>query len=276
MSETCSYCGNEVPPPSQACPHCGQPGRFWNVLAANESDERAALARRYDKAEKDARNRKADITLQDFESAVRGSKAVITRYYSEVLRLAGSTRQIYGTFYQLVEAGIRLPEGNKWDILRELADTILFPAYKKDIRFGALSLDGRGLMSYGDCSIVLRDDMIAHRASAFEENSALFVERHKFKVPKGYRAVWAERGILAVAKLFKTIDSATTPDKYSRILLNPGVTSEADDFIEVHIFGPMTVLTMERVVVIAPQASKRATIQRAIRSNLTKHNVQVN
>jgi len=52
MSEICSSCGNEVPRPSQLCPHCGQGGRFWNVLDANKPDERAALTRRYDKGKK--------------------------------------------------------------------------------------------------------------------------------------------------------------------------------------------------------------------------------
>jgi hypothetical protein len=252
------------------------------MVDANKPDERAALTRRYDKAKKDARDRNVDAVLQDFENAVAGSKSVISRYYSEVLRLASSPTQVYGTFYQLVDAGIRLPEGNQWDILRELADTILFPGYKKEIRFGALSLDGQGLPNWGDCSIVLREHMIAERTSVFEENSALFVERHKIKIsrapklPKGYRAIWQERGRLAVAKLGVRIDSATTPDKYSRILLDPGAASEADDFIEVHIFGPMTVLTMEQVIVIAPQPSKRATIRRAIKSKLEKHKVRVN
>ncbi|HMH42642.1 MAG TPA: hypothetical protein VK557_04105 [Pyrinomonadaceae bacterium] len=252
------------------------------MLEANEPDECAALGRRYDRAKKDAHNRNVDAALQDFEKAVAGSKAVISRYYSEVLRLASSPNQVYGTFYQLVDAGIRLPEGNQWDILRELADTVLFPGYKKEVRFGALSLDGQGMPNWGDCSIVLRERMIAERTSVFEENSALFVERHKIKIsrtpklPKGYRAIWLERGRLAVAKLGERIDSATTLDKYSRILLAPGAASEADDFIEAHIFGPMTVLTVEQVIVIAPQPSKRATIRRAIKSKLEKHKVRVN
>jgi len=199
-----------------------------------------------------------------------------------VLRLASSTRQLYGTYYQLIEAGLRLPDGDEWDVLRELADTVLFPKYKQEMRFGALSLDGRGLPNYGECSIVLREEMIADRTSVFEENSALFVERHNIKIsrkpnlPKGYRATWPDRAKLGVAKLYGRIDSTTTPDKYSRILLRAGATSERDDFIEVHIFGPMTVLTMEQVIVIAPQASKRTTITRAIKSILAKHNVQVN
>ena len=282
LSEKCSSCGNEVPPSAQHCPHCGQPGRFWNVLAADEPDERAALDRRYQTAKAGAIARKADGVLQDFEKALAGSKAVIARYQSDVLRLAKSMRQLYGTYYQMVEAGLQLPDGNEWDVLRGLADTVLFPDYREQMRFGALSLDGGGLPNYGECSIILREDMIADRTSVFEENSALFVERHDIRIsrqphlPKGYRATWTERAKLAVAKLHGRIDSATTPDKYSQILLKPGATTEGDDFIGVHIFGPMTVLTMERVIVIAPQTSKRATIIRAIKSKLAKHNVQVN
>lgn len=248
-------------------------------MAAEEPAEIAALERRYQAAKKDATARKADGALQDFENALSGSKAVIARSESEVLRLATSTRQLYGTYYQLIEAGLRLPDGDEWDVLRELADTVLFPHYKQEMRFGSLSLDGLGLPNFGECSIVLREEMIADRASVFEENSALFVERREIKIsrkpnlPKGYRASWSERAKLCAAKLYRRIDSTTLPDKYSRILLKAGATSEDDEFVEVHIFGPMTVLTMERVIIMAPRASKRA---KAIKSKLAKHNVQVN
>lgn len=277
----CPECDNEIQQPADRCPHCGRPGYFWNVLAAEDPAERAALERRYQAAKKDAASRKADVQLQDFEDTIAGSKAVIARSESEVLRLASSTRQLYNTYYQLIGAGVRLPEGDQWDVLRELADTLLFPGYKKEMRFAALSLDGVGLSNYGSCSIVFSNEMIAHRASVFEENSALFMEHHNIKVarnarlPKGYRATWDERSKLCVAKLFPKIDSATRSDKYSGLLLKQGVTSEGDEFVEVHIWGPMTVLTMEQVVVTDPKPHHRATIIKAIKAKLAKHNVQV-
>lgn len=279
LSISCPECKHEIPQPAERCPHCGRPGVFWNVIAAEDPAERAALERRYKAAKANAVSRNADRNLQDFENAVAGSKAVIARSEIEVHRLASSNRQLYATFYELTESGISLPAGDGWDMLRELADTVLFAKSKKHIRFGALSLDGVGLPNYGPCSLVLREEMIFHRSSVFEENSAVFMERRKIKisrepnVPKGYKAPWGERGKLCVAKLAGKIDSKTAFDKYSGILLKQGATSEDDEFVEVHIWGPMTVLTMEQVIVTSPKRNQRATILKAIKFKLAKHGV---
>lgn len=278
-SITCRECSNEIPQPAERCPHCGRPGIFWNVIAAEEPNERAALERRYKAARADASSRNADLNLQDFEQAAAQSKAVISRSEIEVLRLASSDRQLYATYYELTEGGISLPSGGQWDILRELADMILFAKSRKHIRFGALSIEGVGLPNYGPCSLVLRDQMISHRSSVFEENSAVFMERRKIKIsrepklPKGYKATWADRGKLCVAKLAGKIDSKTTSNKYSGILLKQGATSEDDEFVEVHIQGPMTVRTMDQVIVTSPKRSQRATILKAIKFKLAKHGV---
>ncbi len=279
LSILCPECTNEIPQPAERCPHCGEPGFFWNVLAAEDSTEQAALERRYQAAKRDAMSRGADEILQDFESAVAQSKAVIARSEIEILRLASSSRQLYATYHELIGEGIRLPTGDDWDMLRELADTVLFWKSKKHIRFGALSLNGIGLRNFGSCSMVLRDEMISHRTSVFEENSAVFMERHEIriarepKVPKGYKAAWKDRGKLSVAKLGANIDSGTGPDKYYVLLLRDGSPSENDEFVEVHIFGPMTVLTMEQVIVTAPKSNQRATILKAIQFKLAKYGV---
>lgn len=250
----CNFCNNPLPRSASVCPHCGRPGLYPNVADAEDHDERAALDRRYQAALTESAARGADQLLKDFEAAAAGSKAVLARSPSDLLRLANSDHDLFATYYQLRRAGLRLPQGDEWDYRRRSADLALFPDFEEHVTFAALSLDGAGLSNYGSCSIVLRNDMIAHRASVFEENSVTFTERHrvalkKGKVPPGYRAPWADRGQLCAAKLHKDIDAATRPDEYSRLLMRQGATSEDDQFVEAHIFGPWTARTIEQVSV---------------------------
>ena len=279
-SVPCPHCTNDIPQSAERCPHCAEPGYFWNVISASDSAERTALQTRYDDAKADAVSRNADVGVQDFELALDHSAAVLARSESEVLRLATSTRQLYTTYYKQIEAGLRLPDGDDWDLVRQLADTVLFPAYRENIRFAALSLDGVGLPNYGSCSLMLRSNMISRRASVFQENSVLFMEHHGISLsnpdlPKGFRATWNDRAKLCVAKLAGNIDSTTKPIQYSRLLVKAGATSADDEFVEVHIWGPISVLTMERVSVIEPKTRRKATIVKAIKSKLAKHGVTV-
>lgn len=275
----CPHCAHEIPLSAERCPHCARPGLFWNVTTAQSSEERLALQNRYEAAQADALSRGANLAVEEFGKEVKKSVAVIARSDVELHRLANSTRQLYGTYYQQIDAGLKLPDGNAWDVARELTDSLLFPNYKQQIRFAALSLDGVGLSHYGSCSLTLRDDMIAHRSTVLEENSVLFMERHGVKasrtpeVPSGFRAAWNERDKLCVAKLAKRIDSTTSPNQYSALLLKQGTRPEDDEFVEVHIFGPITVLTAAKVIVTTPKTRQKATIVKALKSKLAKHGV---
>jgi hypothetical protein len=277
----CPKCRNDIPQPAPCCPHCGEPGNFWNVINANEDGERAALESRYNAAKADALAKGTDAIVQDFENAIAGSIAVIARSDVDVHRLANSARQLYGTYYQQIDAGLRLPDSDEWDVAREITDGLLFPKYKEQIRFAALSLDGVGLSNYGSCSVTLRDELIAHRASVLVENSVLFMERNNVSVsrkpdiPKGFKAIWGERDKLCVAKLADRIDSATRPNQYSRILLKQGTSPEDDEFVEVHIFGPITIRTMAKVTVTIPESGPRRTIVEALKFKLAKHGVAI-
>ena len=82
---TCGYCSNTFPLSCDRCPHCGEPGIFSNVRAAEERAEQQALFRRYDKAKKNALNRGADSAVNDFEVEINTkSVAVIARSALEV------------------------------------------------------------------------------------------------------------------------------------------------------------------------------------------------
>lgn len=277
---SCDDCKNEIPQPASCCPHCGRWAKYWNVINANKADERTALKTRYDAAKADALARGADAAVQEFETAVADSKAVIARSIEEVQRLARSTHEIFGPYYRLIEAELKLPDGDDWDMARQLTDTVLFPHHKEQIRFAALSLDGIGLSKYGGCSIQIRNDMIAHRASVIEENSVLFMEHRNVKVsrtpgvPKGYRAPWAERDKICTAKLAARVDSATTRNQYSNLLLKQGATSADDEFVEVHIWGPMSVLSIEKVTITDSKGASE-TILKSLISQLEEHGVTV-
>jgi hypothetical protein len=183
----------------------------------------------------------------------------------ELDRLAASDKELYPTYYGLLEGQIRLPHGNEWDVLRGIADEALFPGYKEEIRFAALSLDGLGLPGYGECSFVLRDAMIAHRASIFEENSALSMKKHAYVPPPGHRATWGDRAKLCAVKTAGDIGASTGADQFPKLLLEPGATPEEDRFVEVHIWGPMTIRSIERVVV---GKLRRQSVRKSLRDRL--------
>ena len=278
----CPDCGNDFVASADRCPHCGRPGHYPNVYAAEAGDETAALQRRYQAAKDDAATRGTTSAVESFEAAAGAARVVIARPEGELQRLITSDQQLYATYYQLLNSGVMHPTGGEWDLLRRLADEVLFTGYREQVRFGALSLDGVGVINYGDCFIVLRTHMIAHRSSVFEENSALFMEHHgvmvnrTHKLPFGYRATWDQRAKLCVAKLAVKIDAVTPASSYSSLLLRQGATSEDDDFVEVHIYGQMTIRTVEEIA-FNPRLKRRPQqiVSKANRARLAKFGVGV-
>ena len=111
-------------------------------------------------------------------------------------------------------------------------------------------MDDKGLSHYGECTMVLRDKMIRHRATVFEENSAVFVKRNLIDIenlPAGRRAVWENRSKAALVKSASKLQPTTEPSEYPQILLQDGVSSADDIFVEVHIWGPMTIRSVEKI-----------------------------
>jgi hypothetical protein len=177
----------------------------------------------------------------------------------------------------LLEAEVKLPDGNAWDPLRRLADEALFPGYKEKIRFAALSLDGDGLPGYGECSLVLRDEMIAHRTSVLEGNSALLLRKWDYNVPTGSRAAWIERGRLCVAKLAARLRPGMTETDFASLLLRPRPRREDDELVEVHVWGPMSSWTFARVVLRRPVGAPGPTKVRvkALRVRLAEAGIEL-
>lgn len=263
----CEFCGYSVPLDWDHCPHCARPGLFPNVRMAEASEEKEALERRYRRALQRADRKGAGTVVRAFESEAASSRAVIARSVEEV-RLLASNQQLYSTYYQKLGAGTQLPSGDRWDRLRGHADDVLFGAKKDQVRFAALSLDGRGLWNYGDCSLVLRDDMIRHRASVFEGNSAMFLKR-KYSLPAGHRATWSMREKLCVAKSAEQLKPITSRGEFPSILLAGGATTESDRYVEVHIWGSMSARTFERALLKPGPGMRSRSAQKDLQRKLT-------
>jgi hypothetical protein len=248
LPDPCAECQFDIPDSAERCPHCALPGRFPNVRAAER--ERTVLEQRYQDARTDADRRGSSRGVNDFESALAVSVAIIARPLGDVERLAGSDKQGIATYDQLVEAELRLPDGKPWDSLRKKAGAALFTGYDDKIRFAALSLDGTGVANYGECWLELKSRLISYRASLFTANTATFMEAYGFDESqvRGHRAVWDERGKLAVAKVASAISAGTAAREYQGLLLRQGATSGADDFLEVHVYGPLTIRTVTKIV----------------------------
>jgi hypothetical protein len=265
-----SPCAHQVPAHGRACVICGRDAGFPNVRAA--AVEAPQLDARFRSALSEADARGCRQVTDAFSSSVLTSKAVICRDAQAVNALVSSDDALYASFYNKVVGQSVLPAKNDFDPRRSGIDGTFFPFYHEEIRFGALSLNGTGTGSYGGYAIVIKDDAISARTSVFEENTLVFARKHRVPaggpIPSGYRATWEERNKLAVAKLHTRLSKATDPQAFSGILLNVGGGTDRDDFIEVHIYGPLHRRAIE--VVAGPRTNEpgELALQQNIRGKL--------
>jgi hypothetical protein len=250
MLMTCPKCRTEIRDHERICPACSKDLGFPNVRAAKETAEKTALVTRYEHALTEAGLKSSTDVLLRFQSALRFSAAVICRSISKTMQLISSDNELYASFYELVGAGARRPEKSVIERERLLADDLLFPHYKDEIRFAALSSDGMGVTEYGSCSLTLKTLAISDRATVFEENSLEFCRTRGLgvgtPVPPGHRAVWEERELLGCAKLFARMNPSTPDSSFA------GILKSGKDFIEVHIYGTLHRGSLERIVLDRP------------------------
>lgn len=274
----CPDCKNHIPAAMPQCPHCGRPGYPPNLREASEPHEIDAVVTRYEKALAKAEGRGCGDVARHFEILAANAQAIIGRSVEEAQRLATSDNEGYAPFWKLLHAGVRFPASPRWDRLRGLADWELFGAARDEMRFAALSSDGSWAKNYGAVALELAEAMIAHRATVFEENSALFFERCRRNgeeppLVAGYRARWCDRGKLALAKHQEELRDACTDADLHRLLLRSGASSSTDVFVEVHIFGSVTRRTLRRVIIDRAQVSEAIVLD--LRERLEKAHVAV-
>src|ERR1035441_2882664 len=153
----CPKCAFLVPPNARYCPVDQTDVGFPSVRAAESAEEVQALDNRWAVATDDAQTRTCLPILEDFGRAGLHSKALICRDLKMVQLLVSGDSALYNTFRQQVGAEARIPEDNSWDSVRGAVGATLFPNYDEKIGFAMLSLNERGLTTYGPYFIILKE-----------------------------------------------------------------------------------------------------------------------
>jgi hypothetical protein len=249
------------------------------VRRAAAADELAALNARYNAARDDAVRRVCEPQVQLFESAVAKSEAVLCLRWGTVLKAFDRDNALFKTYYEQVHTGKRLPDDSYFDQARVKVDAAFFPYYHEKTHFAALSLDGFGPSSYGECNFVFREAAISHRATVFEENTLAFCEKHPFPTgqtpPKGFSATWSDRGRLAVAKHHGEINDQTPQSQFSAILVKQKGDTSTDEFIEVHIYGTLDLAAVARFRAPKPKVKDDQVFARRLQRKFREQGITV-
>jgi hypothetical protein len=239
--ETCKRCSSELSEIKETCTTCGFYVGPPNVRAVERREEKEALEERYRNAVELSKADGREQALMLFDESVTESYAVVNVDLDILHQFITNDKTIYSTYGLLVEGEMRVPATAENDRDRATVGAKLFGSYAKHIRYAALSLDGAGPKSYGPYAFRLREIAIADRATLLEDNSYIFLSKHKIEtrqeIPPGYRATWGERHKLAVAKLSQQVSSGATRPEHSKILLSGSGNRQTDEFIEIHIYG---------------------------------------
>lgn len=275
----CSECGSTIPHDCVACPTCGTHAGFPNVREVSSASEKEALERRFNKAIKNAQADGRGVKLEELSQASKGTCAVIAIDLDYLAGFITNDETLYSSYGLLVSGEIRKAASSLNDKKRRGVEGFFFGSYANEIRYAALSLDGKGLSSFGPFTLVLKDIAVKARATLLEENTYKFYDKFKADIPDnfppGYRAVWGERNKLAVAKLADRITVTTTNDNFSGILLSCTGDRKTDDFIEVHIYGAFDNAAVEAVFGNSKTSSKAEKAQLAVvKEKLTKKSIR--
>ena len=269
-SRKCKHCDEEFSLDLNSCPHCACPSLYPNVDRVGVADQRAALAQRYNAARSRSVAAGTLDKVEKLEQLALKSEACKTLPAGELVALASSDTRVGATYYQQVSGGCRIPDTNEWDKLRRIADAAVHRSYGHNIHFAALSTAGRWLSNYGDGAVFFKEKMISHRATVFEENTAVWASERTadISVPPGVQAVWEERHKLVVAKL---VDKVSGSGDLNELILSSGTTTGSDLFLEVHIYGTFTLKSMSSIIFkkgALPDLKRESILERAVTNGI--------
>ncbi len=275
----CPNCSEEVRPHERHCAACQTDCGFPNVRAAEQREEKQALADRVARAEAQCAKNGTAPLLANLRAAANRSRAVRVRSLDEVYGLVKSDDKLMGTFHDLKGAGLLRPSSAAMEASRQSAEPLVFLNYYEKIQFAALTIDDTALFTYGNCAMFFQENKIANRATVLEENCVFFCQRRDIgparpTIPPGYRATWAQRADLVIAKLGPRLSTTMQEADLPSMLLSSGSDPSKDDFVEVHIFDRIHRSAIEYLIVRSKRTGDKALI-RQLKADLGDDRVKV-
>lgn len=267
-----------IPIGESSCPHCERPQLFPNVDIASSQPEVDRLAMRFDLARANAITHGSENIFDDFVESCEQTQAVFRCHVRRLHHQIGGETEIYATYHELERLRLNTQPVGEIDFerIRPQAEIELLGSNKDidKIHYASLSLDGTGLAHYGPCLVILREEMVGHRSSCFEGNSAVIFDRDRSFV-NCLRSDWSDRHRICGAVMGLQLNSSTDPSEFERVLCRSGAKAIEDQFIEVHVFGRLTSKSFESVRFDQTFSGHDKTYQLVVTEKLKKSSVNV-
>lgn len=232
------------------CRECGGSLGFVNVNLLSDPYFQNGLDERYNAVT--AKSVAAET--QRFEAIVVSEGKAIINMPSELLYLLVNENEDYLSYQRGVEQGKLLKKAFLNDRIRCMVESAFYGFDGRNIVYAALALDGNGVSSYGDASVVLRTKNIEKRATVFEKDTlVLFDElteqgwKVKEIIPAGHCGTWYERAKIAAIKHGTQIESSHQTADFAALILKSNGERTNDEFIELHIFNRVNPANFEKV-----------------------------
>jgi len=252
----CDNCGHANERNRGECDECQERIGYGYPNVNIYSDEyfTRGLQARYTAAEQYFQAENITEKSSAFANAVEQEGRAVVNMDSRLFFTLANTNEDYLPYRRAVEANKRLYASIYNDTKRTMIDSCFYGMHGADILFAALSLDNNGLRNYGSVSLVLKEQAIRKRTTIFERNAFLLYDvltREEtwnpadFPPPTGYFGVWKDRVEMALAKCKEGL----TPDsEFLDLVLQNGESRDKDEFMELHIFGKISIFTSQTIV----------------------------
>lgn len=165
----------------------------------------------------------------------------------------GGNKPLY-SYRKLIALGLRERAIFIHDQKRSTVESNIFGT-RDDLIYAALSVDEKGLHSYGPIALILNNAFVEKRAGMLIENSFTFTNKLKSSgwidddpIPPGNLSLWSARSKLALTKQYEKVAENDDFITYPKLVMHTSGERKTDDFMEVYVEGDVYPDAVDKVM----------------------------